>query len=155
MGTTVKSFVAFLALLLLVPPGAIARVPQPNPSTPVLGVWQVVRVICSTCNNRGSSDAGTVIVFDSARITNPFGGDCGQSPGYDRLRKISADRLLETKGKLWPTELRKEIKSSVSLLYGYITCAGMNHMRMIFADGERAYYFWEGDRVFVLERKRL
>jgi hypothetical protein len=94
-----------------------------------------------------------VIVFESGRITNPFGGDCAR-PGYDQLRKISTGRLIETKGKSWPNELIKQLKSNDSLLYGYVTCEGMNHMRMIFAGPERAYYFWEGARVFVLAKRK-
>jgi len=63
------------------------------------------------------------------------------------------DLLIEEKGQLWSKQLTDELRRQKSVTYGYITCDGMNHMRMIFTGNDGAYYLWEGDRVFVLARK--
>ena len=61
-------------------------------------------------------------------------------------------QLIDAKGKTWPKQLKRALHAEESVIYGYITCQGGNHMRMIFGPTGRAYYFWEGGTVFVLKR---
>jgi hypothetical protein len=135
--------------LLMIAQGRISGAP-----TVAHGEWLVTSVICPTCGNNSRPEIGSSITFDDTTITNPVGGDCVRLPGYGLLRNIPTSKLLESKGKLWPKELIDELTSSKYVTYGYITCEGMNHMRIIFALNDRAYYFWEGDTILVLQRKQ-
>jgi hypothetical protein len=118
----------------------------------VIGKWKVVDVMCPSCALHARSEIGSIIELNNDRIKNEFGGDCTDTPGYTLLRKITLQKLLTTKGKSWPSQLKRALRKEKSLLYGYITCGGGNHMRMIFTPEGRSYYFWEGDTVFVLKR---
>jgi hypothetical protein len=124
-----------------------------DPPSGVLGRWQVIQVFCPTCNGTDKSDNGTIIDLGKMTIVNPFGGDCPRPPGYNLLKVMPPDLLIQDKGQLWSKQLTDELRRQKSVTYGYITCNGMNHMRMIFTGNDRAYYLWEGDRVFVLARK--
>ena len=119
----------------------------------MLGRWKVIQVFCPICDSADKSDNGTIIDLGKMTIVNPFGGDCPRPPGYDLLKVMPPDLLIEEKGQLWSKQLTDELRRQKSVTYGYITCDGMNHMRMIFTGNDRAYYLWEGDRVFVLTRK--
>jgi hypothetical protein len=119
----------------------------------VTGKWQVTDVLCPTCTPHVRSEVGATIELSDTKITNAFGGDCTDTPGYALLRKTTTDKLLATKGKAWPGQLRRTLREQKSVIYGYVTCGGGNHMRMIFTTDGPAYYFWEGDTVFVLNRQ--
>ena len=126
------------------PPSEVYRI--------VIGRWQVEDVMCPTCSSQSRPEVGSTLELGDAKLKNPFGGDCDNAPGYNLLRKTSTSSLISAKGRAWPEALKRALRAERSVTYGYVTCDGGNHMRMIFADNERAYYFWEGDTVFVLKR---
>jgi hypothetical protein len=94
-----------------------------------------------------------MVAFADTKITNPLGGDCAHAPGYGLLRSIPTSKLLDSKGRLWPRKLKEDLNSYESVVYGYITCDGVNHMRVIFANNNHAFYFVEGDAIVVLQRE--
>jgi hypothetical protein len=65
---------------------------------------------------------------------------------------MDAHKLLAAKGKTWPSSLKRALQGHKHVLYGYITCEGGNLMRVIFTPNGPAYYFWEGNTVFVMKR---
>ena len=140
-----------LAFLLLAA-SARAQLSASDIHSAVLGKRQVVDVMCPTCTSHTRDEVGSVIELGDSRITNAYGGDCTNLPGYSLLRKTAVQKLLAAKGKSWQRELKQALKSEKIVLYGYITCGGGNHMRVIFTPNGPAYYFWEGDTVFVLKR---
>ena len=145
---TVLSSIAFLLLSFC----GNAQQASPQIHSTFLGKWQVEDVICPTCAPRARAEVGAIIALGDSNITNAFGGDCTDSPSYQLLRKTEVQKLLAAKGKTWPKVLKRTLQSQKFVIYGYITCKGGNYMRVIFADKDRAYYFWEGDTVFKLKR---
>ena len=145
---TILSSIAFLLLTL----AASAQQASSKIQSSVLGKWQVEDVICPTCAPRARAEVGSIIALGESSVSNAFGGDCTDSPGYRLLRKTEVQKLLAAKGKRWPKELKRTLQSQKVVIYGYITCQGGNYMRVIFAGHDRAFYFWEGDTVFKLKR---
>jgi hypothetical protein len=142
-----------LATLLFMAAAARGQLAAHEVDASVTGEWRVEDVICPTCDTHPREEKGSLIRLTNTSLRNPFGGDCADPPGYNLLRRVATGTLLATKGKSWPEKLKSALRSDDSVIYGYITCDGGNHMRMIFTKRAVAYYFWEGDAVLVLKRK--
>src|SRR5262245_45253503 len=120
----------------------------------VLGAWQVSDVICSGCQDRRSEEKGTIVRLQADRIDNPLSEDCANAPAYSLLEIVSSKVFLKRVQASWPA-LGKQRKSlGKTVLYGFITCAGINYMQIAFLSKETAWYPYEGGLVFVLRRAR-
>jgi len=120
----------------------------------VLGAWHVSDVICSQCQDRRNEEKGATVRLQTDRIENPLSGDCTDTPAYGRLETVSSKTFLKQVKSSWPA-LGKQRKSlSKTVLYGFITCGGINYMQIAFLSKDTAWYPYEGGLVFVLRRTR-
>lgn len=120
----------------------------------VLGDWQVSDVLCSGCQDRSPSEKGTIIRLNSESITNPLSDDCKGKPGYNLLKTIPWKTFLKLTRSEWPDIGQQQGDPQKEVLYGFITCNGINHMQIAFLSDNTAVYLYEGGLAFVLRRIR-
>jgi hypothetical protein len=118
----------------------------------IVGQWVITDVLCSDCSSRRAPEKGTSIQFDPQHIVNPLYGNCDASPGYNLLKEVSSKTLLARIGQRWPAAARREVSAQPKVLYGFVTCDGINQAQVAVLSIKRALYFYEGGLVFVLQR---
>ena len=119
----------------------------------VQGTWEVSGIACADCEGRKPVEVGTILELGAAGIRNPLYGDCEARPGYSLLNQVSSKDLLSRSGIAWPVRIQQISKKQTTLLYGFVTCDGINYMQMLFFSPHSAAYFYEGGLVFLLSRR--
>ena len=120
----------------------------------VLGAWQVSDVICSGCQDRTSDEKGIVVRLQADRIDNPLSENCVDTPGYGLLETVPSKLFLKRIQGSWPALGKQKKSLGKTVLYGFITCGGINYLQIAFLSKETAWYPYEGGLVFILRRVR-
>ncbi len=118
----------------------------------ILGRWTVSGVECSDCGQRTADETGTVIDLGTTRIINPLYGNCETRPGFDLLENLDSRAFLTGPAEQWPAGVRGAASKVKSLLYGFITCDGVNYAQVAFASPSKAYYVFEANMILILTR---
>ena len=119
----------------------------------VQGTWEIAEMACTDCESRKPAEIGTVLELGEKSIRNPLYGDCEAQPGYGLLKHVRSRDLLSKSGMTWPVRVQQVSKQQANVLYGFVTCEGINYMQMLFFSPHSAAYFYEGGLVFLLSRR--
>ncbi len=119
----------------------------------VQGTWEVSGIACTDCEGRKPVEVGTILELGEASIRNPLYGDCKARPGYSLINQVSSKDLLSKSGIAWPVGIQQISKKQTTVLYGFVTCDGINYMQVLFFSPHNAAYFYEGGLVFLLSRR--
>jgi hypothetical protein len=142
----------WLVILLLVCSLQLCCAQTSSSKIQYLGTWVVQDVLCSNCK-RVPVEKGTVIELGANQILNPLSENCVHEPGYGLLREMAAEELLAHSGRDWPGSVKQAIRGQRRVLYGFVTCEGINLMQLLFLSDQRAFYFFEGGLMFDLRRR--
>jgi hypothetical protein len=116
------------------------------------GSWRVTQVICSACGGPVLSLKNKVIDIDHDHILNPSGDNCQSAPGLELLKKIHANEALSGPGAGWPGPVHDAVVARTTILYGFVTCEGINYMQVVLVSSDAAFYFLEGNVALELTR---
>jgi hypothetical protein len=116
------------------------------------GSWRVAEVICSACGGPVLLLKNKVIEIGKQHIVNPAGDDCQNSPGLDLVEVTQPNQVLAGLGAGWPQPVRDARAFHKRILYGFVTCGGINYMQIALVSSDAAVYFLEGNIALTLTR---
>jgi hypothetical protein len=138
-------------LLLLLP--VLSTCAAPAFSTEdIYGSWRVAQVICVGCSGPVLALDNKIIEIGRQRIVNPAGDECQMSPGMDLLQERTSSEVLAGGGAAWPRAVRDAVAAHRRVLFGFITCGGINYMQILFVSRDAGFYFLEGNTALALTR---
>lgn len=95
-----------------------------------------------------------VIKIDKWRIVNPADDDCQMAPGMEFVKERASAEVLVGPGVAWPRSVHDAVALHPRILFGFITCGGINYMQVAFVSPDAGFYFPEGDTALALTRLR-
>ncbi len=118
----------------------------------IYGSWRVAEVLCSGCGGPVLSLKGRLIEIGKQHATNPAGDDCEGTLNPQFIREVDVRGMLAGPGTPWPAGVRDTAGARQKILYGFLTCNGVNYMQIALISPDSAYYFLEGGVTLALSR---
>jgi hypothetical protein len=116
------------------------------------GSWRVAEVVCGECSGPVLLLKNKVIQVEKRRIVNPAGDDCQAPPGLQFIKERASKELLAGPGTAWPLVVQDAVAAHPTVLYGFVTCSGINYMQIALISSDAAFYVVEGQTVLKLRR---
>ncbi|HLJ15031.1 MAG TPA: hypothetical protein VKV15_11080 [Bryobacteraceae bacterium] len=120
----------------------------------IYGSWRVAEVLCSGCAGPVLSLKGKLIEIGKEHVVNPVGDDCEGTLNSQFIKQINFRRALMGVGRTWPTAVREALAAKPKILYGFLTCNGVNYMQIALTSPDSAYYFEEDGVTLALARAK-
>ena len=120
----------------------------------IYGSWKVAEVLCSGCGGPVLSLKGRLIEIGKQHAINPAGDDCEGTVSTQFVREVDVRHILAVPGTRWPASVRDAAGAKPKILYGFLTCNGVNYMQIALISPDSAYYFLEGGVTLALSRAR-
>lgn len=118
------------------------------------GSWRVSEVLCTGCSGPVLSLKNKIIQIKRGGVVNPAGDDCQAPPGFKFIKAIGSGELLAGPGGAWPSVVRDGVAARPKVLYGFLTCRGINYMQVLLISPDAVFYMVEEQEILVLKRAK-